>query len=588
VYAFDPSRGARLENHLTIHIPYESVKKGPVGCKVAVIDYDASNKCYYEGVNLDATAVLGENGLPPSESNPLFHQQMVYAVVMDTVQRFEMALGREIKWRPDYSPADTPFHGLLKIYPHAMQEANAFYDPQRRALLFGYFRASDEDAGINLPGQLVFTCLSHDIIVHETTHAILDGIREHFNDPTGPDAPAFHEGFADIVALLQHFSFKDSLLDTIQRTGGLIHRNQLTADVKAANGGPMIQAEIGEDNPMVDLARQFGEAMGNRKALRSALGTPPNPRALENAFEPHERGGILVAAVFDAFFSVYINRTRDLIRMAYPDGRELVPNFLHADLANRLADEAAKTANKIQNICLRALDYCPSVDISFGDYLRALVTADRDAIDNDTLGYRSALINAFRARGIRPEGVLSYNEESLSWDVYEGISATDESPDFRRLFKDLNRYEDEPDRENEEQLYQRLWGKADRFRQQIGLAPNIKVQAQSLHSLHRVRPDGSLQRQIAAVLVQQESVPINPADPASEKFTFRGGTTLLINRLGEVRFSITKAIHGAGRDARLATQRAYLQRMANSFALAPYVAFDPDRDLNFRGIHRGY
>jgi len=56
VYAFDPSRGARLENHLTIRVPYEKLTKGPVGKKVAVIDYDASNRCYYEGVDLDATA----------------------------------------------------------------------------------------------------------------------------------------------------------------------------------------------------------------------------------------------------------------------------------------------------------------------------------------------------------------------------------------------------------------------------------------------------------------------------------------------------------------------------------------------------
>ena len=56
VYAFDPSRGARLENHLTIRITNEPLKKGPVGRKIAVIDYDASNKCYYEGVELDAAA----------------------------------------------------------------------------------------------------------------------------------------------------------------------------------------------------------------------------------------------------------------------------------------------------------------------------------------------------------------------------------------------------------------------------------------------------------------------------------------------------------------------------------------------------
>ena len=140
VYAFDPSRGARLENHLTIRIPYEKLGKGPVGKKIAVIDYDASNRCYYEAVNLDATAVLGQNGLAPSESDPQFHQQMVYAVVMDTIRRFELALGRPVRWRPDRSPiADNPYHGLLRVYPHAMQEANAFYDPGQHGLLFRLF-----------------------------------------------------------------------------------------------------------------------------------------------------------------------------------------------------------------------------------------------------------------------------------------------------------------------------------------------------------------------------------------------------------------------------------------------------------------
>lgn len=589
VYAFDPSRGSRLENHLTIRIPYEKLTRGPVGKRVAVIDYDASNRCYYEAVDLDATAVLGQNGLAPSESDPRFHQQMVYAVVSDTVRRFELALGRQVRWRPDNTPIATPYHGLLKIYPHAMQEANAFYDPKQRALLFGYFKASEIDAGVNLPGQLVFTCLSHDIIVHESTHAILDGIRSHFNDPTGPDAPAFHEGFADVVALLQHFSFKDSLLDTIQRTGGLIHRKQLAPNIQAAKTGSMIQAEIGEDNPMVDLARQFGEAMGNRQALRSALGTVPDPRVLERAIEPHERGAVLVAAVFDAFFTCYINRTRDLIRMAYSDGREIVPNFLHSDLANRLAEEAAKTANKIQNICLRALDYCPPVDITFGDYLRALVTSDRDAALEDSAGYRAALINAFRARGIRPEGVISYNEDALRWDAYEGAPATTSNPDFRRLWKDLNTFEDEPDKENEQQLYERLWGKADIFASQLGLSLAFKVQAKSINPLHRVQPNGSLQREIVAELVQkQDAVAIDPSDPSAGTFTFRGGTTVLINRQGEVRFSISKPIDGPNGDKRRNQQRDYLSRMASSFALAPYVTFNPERDLNLRGIHRGY
>lgn len=591
VYAFDPSRGKRPDNRLTVAVPWEeNLKRGPEGKKIAVIDYDGSNDCYYEGVDLGESGILGQSGLEPSEADPQFHQQMVYAVTMDTVRRFEAALGREVRWRRDNTPKESRYHGVLKVYPHAFQEANAYYDPQLRALLFGYFKANEFDAGVSLPGQAVFTCLSQDIVVHETTHAIIDGIREHFVEPTGPDAAAFHEGFADIIALLQHFSFKETLLETIQRTGGLIHRRQLEPDARPGGDGPMIQAEVGEDNPLVDLARQFGEAMGFRKALRSALGTPPNPRLLDTTFECHERGGILVAAVFDAFFTIYINRTRDLIRMAYPRG-EFVANFLQADLANRLASEAAKTANRIQNLCIRALDYCPPVDITFGDYLRALVTSDRDAVEEDDLGYRAALINAFRARGIRPHGVISYSEDALAWDAYSGVKSTEANPDFRNVWKDVLNFELDPTSENQSKIYARLWEKGDTFAGDLGLSRNLgqyPLQAKSINTIQRLRPDGSLQRQIVAELLQRVEAPVDVNDPAREIFEFRGGTTLVINQVGEVRYSISKPIDGPGGDRRMAQQREYLNRLKASFSLSPYLPFDSKRDLGFCAMHRGY
>ena len=62
-----------------------------------------------------------------------------------------------------------------------------------------------------MPNTQVFTCLSHDIIAHETAHAILDGIYSNYTDDTNPDVLAFHEGFADIVALFQHFTFPEVL-----------------------------------------------------------------------------------------------------------------------------------------------------------------------------------------------------------------------------------------------------------------------------------------------------------------------------------------------------------------------------------------
>ena len=162
-----------------------------------------------------------------------------------------------------------------------MQEANAYYSRELEALLFGYFPASEPDSGANIPGQTVFTCLSHDIIAHETTHALVDSQKDFFMDATSMDAPAFHEAFADIVALFQHFSFKDALVEMIQRTGGQIYRTDVGPESRPGSGGAVIQTELTTDNPLVGLARQFGEAMGMRNALRSALGTKPDTRDLE-------------------------------------------------------------------------------------------------------------------------------------------------------------------------------------------------------------------------------------------------------------------------------------------------------------------
>src|SRR5207253_3911917 len=135
-----------------------------------------------------------------------------------------------------------------------------------------------------------------------------------------------------------------------------------------ADGRRVIAPKLSAESALVQLARQFGEAMGMRAALRQALGTRPNSKDLEKLFGPHDRGAILVAAVFDAFFTVYVRKTRDLMRIARVGGGALAPDDLHPDLANRLAKEAAKIAGQFANICIRALDYCPPIDILLGDF----------------------------------------------------------------------------------------------------------------------------------------------------------------------------------------------------------------------------
>jgi hypothetical protein len=579
IYAFDPTRGRKLNNYMTANVRYEPVKPGPVGEYLAVIDYDGANDRYYRPVDLDHPDVMIGGGLDPSESDPQFHQQMVYAVIMETIKRFEFALGRKVKWARDSSPKRDPYHGKLRIFPHGIEDGNAFYDPALRGIVFGYFAAGRSGVGANLPGQTVFTCLSHDIIVHETTHALIDGLREKFTVSTSADTAAFHEAFADIVALFEHFSYKEAVADAIERTGGYLYSAQLDPDVAARGAGAGIMAEQPQANPLIELARQFGDALGMRGALRSALGTRPDPTLLEKITEPHERGSILVAAVFDAFFSIYLARTRDLMRIGRANGA--AGPGLHPDLTNRLAAEASKIAGRVSTICIRALDYCPPVDITFGEFLRALVTADYDLVPDDPHGYRAAFIEAFRARGIVPEDVTSYSEEALRWSPPE-IDPKQPLKPCRGLrldmFGDAN-----PQRDSRNAAV--LHGWASKNPAPLGLEPGETFQVFSFHPLHRVGPDGRVCFDYVVELLQRRDEKLDPKDPKSEIFPFYGGSTVILDRLGKVRYAVIKRI---GNRRRLERQRAFLEGGARGSAAAAFTGPRPFDGLSFASIHKGY
>lgn len=419
VYAFDPQASTAIEsagvNVATIALPWGNLdgtlKPGPINDYLEVIDVDPVSGQFYEPVDLNRIDLLAQDGIAPTEGDPRFHQQMVFAVAMKTIKAFERALGRRVFWHrkreDDKLPRGVP---KLRIYPHALREPNAYYSRDKRALLFGYFRASLTASGSNLPGGWVFTALSHDIIVHETTHAILDGLHPRYAEATSRDSIAFHEAFADIVALLLHFTMPEAVAGEIARKGGLDDHGMLS-----------------------DLARQFGEATGRYKALRSAIDEKgpdgqPDPARFAAATEPHERGAILVAAIFDALVSIYNSRTADLLRLVYPGKERSKLRDLHPDLVARLTKEATRSADQLLRMCIRALDYMPPVDVNFGEFLRAIITADHDLIPDDPLGYRLAIIQGFRRRGIYPDHCLSLAPDSLLWEPAKPVAVETNGP----------------------------------------------------------------------------------------------------------------------------------------------------------------
>lgn len=385
VFGFDPMSTRLGGRVLTIDVPFErDLRPGPWGDLIQVVDYDPAHDAWYSSIDLDDPAVLARGGLLPSERDPRTHQQVVYAVAMSVIERFERFGGKRFRWRGGRQ---------LRLVPHAFEGRNAYFDPGRRAVLFGYFRADELDPGANLPGQMIFTCLSVDIIAHEVTHAIVHRLRRYLSEPTNSDVLAWHEACADLMALFHHFVFPDVVAEAIADSRG----------------------ELEQGSALLDLALEFGESTGRGRALRSAIGSPRTPEAFLSATEPHARGACFVAAVFDAYLDSYRARIADLRRLATGGTGVLPPGALPLDLVARVTEEAVKNADRLLGMVVRAFDFMPVVDVTFGDVLRAIVTADRALFPDDGRALRAQLVEALRRRGIHPTNVSSLSDEALTW-----------------------------------------------------------------------------------------------------------------------------------------------------------------------------
>jgi hypothetical protein len=599
-YAFDPILSQQFEtagiNEIVFKVPWEKLEPGPVGEYLEVIDYDPASKVFYEPVDLDADKIVGADGLDPDEGNPKFHQQFVYTIATMTIRNFEQALGRKVFWmrRDETQPAGhwETFVPRLRVYPHAFRGANAFYSPDKIGLLFGYFPASADPTGAQLPGGIVFTCLSHDIVAHETTHSLLDTVLPKYMDSTNPDVLAFHEAFADIVALFQHFSFPEVLRHQIAKTRG----------------------DLASESLLGELAQQFGQATGMYGGLREAIGQlddkgnwtrlEPDPTAYDTTDEPHARGSLLVAAVFDAFLSMYRERVTDLMRIATGGSGILPAGALSPDLVERLSGEAARTAQHLLGICIRALDYCPPVDITFGDYLRALITADVDLVPEDEHHYRVAIIEAFRRRGLYPRDLRTLSEQSLRWppgrelDIQGkkaiALIANKLKPLVDRgLYRESRKATFEKWREFRRQLHDDIVPKIDQkllgnLEEITGLAldPSKKVprlekskagqyqfEVHSVRPVHRHGPGGEEIDDIVLSITQRR-----PIDVDGVQLQFSGGCTLILDLKSlELRYAVRKSITDPRREEAL---RKWYEDDPSAVSLANVKVREPIRELH--------
>jgi hypothetical protein len=506
-----------------IEVPAEQLAPGPCGYRVNVIDYDASSGLLYspavhtlraDGTLRDPFAGKANGSLT---SNPQFHAQNVYAIVMKTLARFEFALGRRVPWGSDGHQ--------LHVAPHAFADANAFYSKEDRGLFFGYF--ADQR------GQPVFTCLSHDIVAHETTHALLDGLRRRYLEPSSPQQAAFHEGFADIVALLSVFSLKDVVSVLLGRQAGDSAKLIATSKLSA----PALKNSV-----LFGLAEQMGEALsttrGNglaraaeltpREALRRSVTlSPSNARSL---VEEHDLGEVLVAAMLNTFLAIWLRRLAKLgtVRRGMKD-------------LSMVVDEGARVADHLLTMSIRALDYCPPTDINFSDFLSALLTIDHEVVPDDTkFGYRDALLESFRTYGIRP---AAFADKGGVWqrcgaDLHYG----------RTHFDSMVR--------DKEEIFRFIWEN----RKALDITEKGYVEVETVFPSHRIGPDGFVLRETIAEYVQiltlraDELKTLGIQKPKGmenwRRLRLFGGGALVFDEYGRLKYQIRNRIENAERQSK--------------------------------------
>ena len=380
------------------------------------------------------------------------------------------------------------------------------------------------------------------------------------------------------------------------------------------------RGDLKTDNLLGQLAQQFGKAIGSHGALRDAIGqtdenglwtlNKPSPADYDKYDEPHDRGGVLVAAIFETFISIYKKRTADLFRIATGGTGILPQGAIHPDLVKRLAKEAAKTAQQILYMCIRALDYCPPLEINFGDYLRALVTADYDLVPDDDHNYRIALIESFRRRGIFPSGIKSLSEESLRYETIEMTNDIKPPIDIiTRVLRDFNNklsyITDRREifytiKQMKAELHNRFEIKFESptFENLTGIKflNNMngeisneggfpKFEVHSMQRARRVGPEGITINQVIITLTQKRTIKKAVKSGEQKPYTFRGGCTLIFDLdTLKLRYIIKKGIDD---EERLQDQLAFKDAWAElAFQGKGYVSDTNITDEPFAFLHK--
>lgn len=351
---------------------------GPVAKRIAVLDFHPETSEIIKGAIFQPPPEDKKRGWYKNENgfnlrkmkgkqmyDPAFMDVSVFAAVLRTLYLFEgtkyaspihqkrdkdvgetlnQTLGRPLTWAFD-SPQ-------LLIIPRAGKWANAFYHRDSHSLQFFYF-PSPKNAK-----EKVYTCLSRDIVAHETGHAIVDGIAPDLLDAVTPQSLAIHEAIADITALLMAFDSNTLRKYVFEKSEGSLE----------------------DSNAFSFIAEEFGQVLKGTRGLRNLCNNKSldtkNEADMVDKYEPHSLSEVLSGALYSVLIKIYED-----LKQQYRKKKITVKT------KRREYSESGRclwrAAVRLKRMTFRALDYLPPGEVTFVDFGRAMIAVDKIAYPSD-------------------------------------------------------------------------------------------------------------------------------------------------------------------------------------------------------------
>ncbi|GAB1542069.1 hypothetical protein NUACC21_47430 [Scytonema sp. NUACC21] len=308
IWKQDPSvKGIEVPRTVYIHT---QVNDGPSDSQIII-----------QGIDSVAADINRDFLLNPDGNAAAFDAVHTYTIVRQVLTMYQRVLNKKLDWQ--WSTDNNK--ETIKVYPHAGEAQNAFYDRREKALKFFYF-TPPRDSGLT---SKVFTCRSIDIVAHETGHAILDSLKPDWilwNAPA--QTGGLHESFGDLTSIFLILSQMDLV-------------EYIVAETKA---------DLHQKNIVAALAEEFGLAFKLNNGLRNA----DNDLKLSDVTSAvHDVSQVFTGGVFDTLADLFTSRRDPRVR----DSAEVL----------------YQTGKYMAGLVLRAIIQSPDTNATFADVANAMI-----------------------------------------------------------------------------------------------------------------------------------------------------------------------------------------------------------------------